>query len=107
MVMSPGGQSNLLLIRRLLHPSKPDFDSIWARFIAQVLPKFFIVRNDAYEQLAMYYEHKAHDPEQARQIVRQALDELRRASQVGDIAPGPHREIKARFDHRMTPGTQK
>jgi hypothetical protein len=50
----------------------------------------------------MYYEHKARDPEQARQIVRQALDELRRANQVGDIALGPYREIKARFDHGMT-----
>lgn len=55
----------------------------------------------AYEQLAIYYEHKAHDLEQARQIVRQALDELRRALQVGDIAPGPYREIKARFDSRL------
>src|SRR5215469_6551434 len=42
---------------------------------------------DAYEQLAIYYEHKAHDPERARQIARQALDELRRAIQTGDIAP--------------------
>jgi hypothetical protein len=56
---------------------------------------------EAYEQLAIYHERKARDPEQAREIVRQALDELRRAIQVGDIAPGPHREIKARFDHRM------
>jgi uncharacterized protein len=55
---------------------------------------------EAYEQLAIYYEHKARDPEQAREIVRQALDELRRAIQVGDIAPGPYREIKARFDRR-------
>ncbi len=56
---------------------------------------------EAYEQLAIYYEHKARDPEQARQIVGQAIDELRRAIQVGDIAPGAYREIKARFDHRM------
>jgi hypothetical protein len=56
---------------------------------------------EAYEQLAIYYEHKARDPEQARQIVQQALDELLRAIQVGDIAPGPYREIKARFDNRM------
>ena len=56
---------------------------------------------EAYEQLAIYYEHKARDPEQARQIVRQALDELRRGIQVGDIAPGPYRELKARFDRRM------
>jgi hypothetical protein len=38
--MSPGGQSNLLLIRRLLHPSTPGFDHIRGRFFAQVLPKF-------------------------------------------------------------------
>src|SRR5436309_7192499 len=56
---------------------------------------------DAYEQLAMYYEHKAREPEQAREIVQQALDELSRAIRVGDIAPGPYREIKARFDRRM------
>ena len=56
---------------------------------------------EAYEELAIYYEHKARDPEQARQIVRQALDELHRAIQVGDIAPGPYREIKARFDRRL------
>jgi len=56
---------------------------------------------EAYEQLAIYYEHNARDPEQARQVVRQALDELRRAIQVGNIAPGPYREIKTRFDHRL------
>jgi uncharacterized protein len=56
---------------------------------------------EAYEQLAIYYERKARDPEQAREIVTQALDELRRAIQVGDIAPGPYREIKARFENRL------
>jgi uncharacterized protein len=56
---------------------------------------------EAYEQLAIYYERIARDPEQARQIVQQALNELRSAIQVGDIAPGPYREIKSRFDHRM------
>jgi len=56
---------------------------------------------EVYEQLAIYYEHKARDPEQAQRIVRQALNELRCAIQVGDIAPGPYREIKARFDRRM------
>ncbi len=56
---------------------------------------------EAYEQLAIYYEHKVRNPDQARQIVQQALNELRRAIQVGDIAPGPYREIKGRFDYRM------
>jgi uncharacterized protein len=56
---------------------------------------------EAYEQLAIYYERTARDPERAREFVQQALDELRRAIQLGEIAPGPYREIKARFDHRM------
>jgi uncharacterized protein len=56
---------------------------------------------EAYEQLAIYYEHKARNPEQARQVVRRAMDELRRANQGGDIAPSAYREIKTRFDHRM------
>lgn len=57
---------------------------------------------EAYEQLAIYYEHEARDSDQALKVVRQALDELRRANQTGNIAPGSYREIKARFDHRMT-----
>jgi len=56
---------------------------------------------EAYEQLAIYYERTARDPKRAQQIVHQALNELRRAIQIGEIAPGAHREIKARFDKRM------
>jgi tetratricopeptide (TPR) repeat protein len=57
---------------------------------------------EAYEQLAIYYEHKARDPEQARHIVEQALEQLRRANHLDAIAPGAYREIKSRFDRRMT-----
>ena len=56
---------------------------------------------EAYEQLAIYYERTARDPKQAREVVQQALNELRRALQTGDIAPGPYREINTRFEHRM------
>jgi hypothetical protein len=56
---------------------------------------------EAYEHLAIYYEHKARDLEQAQQVVRQALNELRRAFQVGDITPGAYGAFKARFDRRM------
>ena len=56
---------------------------------------------EAYEQLAIYYEHKARNPERAQDVVRQALNELRRAFQVGDITPGAYREFKAKFDRRM------
>jgi uncharacterized protein YprB with RNaseH-like and TPR domain len=56
---------------------------------------------EAYEQLAIYHEHKARDPHQAREVVRQALDELRRANHRGAIAPGAYREIRARLEHRL------
>ena len=56
---------------------------------------------EAYEQLAIYHEHKTRDPHQAREVVRQALDELRRANHTGAITPGAYREIRARFEHRM------
>ena len=56
---------------------------------------------EAYEQLAIYHEHKARNPEQARQVVQQAIHDLRRALQAGDITPGAYREFKARFDRRL------
>ncbi len=56
---------------------------------------------EAYEQLAIYHEHRGRDPQQAREVVRQALDELRRANQASAITPRAYREIKARFEHRM------
>ena len=56
---------------------------------------------EAYEQLAKYYEHNARNPEQARQVVVQAINELRRANQVGDITPGAYREFKVKFDRRL------
>ena len=43
--MSPSGQSILLLIRRLLHPSTLDFDLIRGRFFAQVLLKFWTIED--------------------------------------------------------------
>jgi uncharacterized protein len=56
---------------------------------------------EAYEQLAIYYESKVRDYGKAREVVKQALDQLRRAMQTGDIAQGPYQEMKAKFDHRM------
>jgi uncharacterized protein len=56
---------------------------------------------EAYEQLAMYYEHNARNLEQARQVVLQAINELCRANQEGDITPGAYREFKVKFDRRL------
>jgi tetratricopeptide (TPR) repeat protein len=56
---------------------------------------------EAYEQLAIYYEHEAREPRQALAIAREALAQLRRANQVGTIAAAKYRRIKARFEHRL------
>jgi tetratricopeptide (TPR) repeat protein len=55
----------------------------------------------AYEQLAIYYEHEARKPRQAMAITRKALSQLRRANQVGTIAAAAYRKTKARFEHRL------
>ena len=56
---------------------------------------------EAYEQLAIYYEHKARDPESALEVTRQAIGELSNALQTGEIAPGAYRELKMKFDRRL------
>ncbi len=56
---------------------------------------------EAYEQLAIYYEGKARDFERARQVVEQALNQLREAMQASNIALSAYHEIKAKFDHRL------
>jgi len=51
---------------------------------------------EAYEQLAIHYEHEAREPERAL-----ALAQLRGANQAGTIAAAEYRRLKARFEHRM------
>jgi tetratricopeptide (TPR) repeat protein len=56
---------------------------------------------EAYEQLAIYYEGKARDPDKARHVVERALEQLQHAMRAGDIALSSYQEIKQKFDHRM------
>jgi uncharacterized protein len=56
---------------------------------------------EAYEQLAIYYEHHARAPHRAAAIARKALAELRRANRLGTIAPTDFRRVHAKFDHRL------
>jgi len=56
---------------------------------------------EAYEQLAIYYEHRAGEPQCALAIVRKALAELCCANQLGAIAPRAYRQNRARFEHRL------
>lgn len=56
---------------------------------------------EAYEQLAIYYEHEARDPRRALTLAREALDQLRRANQIGTIAAATYHKTKERFEYRL------
>jgi tetratricopeptide (TPR) repeat protein len=56
---------------------------------------------EAYEQLAIYYEHHVREPQRAAEITRRALAELRCAYRLGTIATGAYREDRAKFEHRL------
>jgi hypothetical protein len=55
----------------------------------------------SYEQLAIHYEHRAREPHRAASLARKALVELRRASELGAIAPVAYRQRCARFERRL------
>jgi len=55
---------------------------------------------EAYEQLAVYFEHHARQPQRALSITREALAQLRRANQTRMIAAVIYRSTKNRFEHR-------
>jgi uncharacterized protein len=57
---------------------------------------------EAYEQLAIHYEHRAREPRRAATLARQALADLRRANRLGTIAPAAYRGWRERFQRRLT-----
>jgi tetratricopeptide (TPR) repeat protein len=57
---------------------------------------------EAFEQLAIYYEHDAGNTQQALTTTREALAQLRRAHQVGMIAADKYRKTKVQFEHRRS-----
>ncbi len=56
---------------------------------------------DAYEQLAIFYEHRARNPQRAAALTRAALEALHTALRVGTIEPSRFRKYKARLEHRL------
>jgi uncharacterized protein YprB with RNaseH-like and TPR domain len=56
---------------------------------------------EAYEQLAIYYEHRAHEPQRAAALARKALAELRKAYRLGIIAPHAYSAAHTRFEKRL------
>lgn len=55
----------------------------------------------AYEQLAIHLEHREKELHRAASLARKALAELRRANELGAIAPVAYRERRARFERRL------
>jgi uncharacterized protein YprB with RNaseH-like and TPR domain len=56
---------------------------------------------EAAEQLAMYYEHRAKQPQRAVQLVSHAIAELRSAHRDGGIAAARACKIEARLSRRL------
>jgi uncharacterized protein YprB with RNaseH-like and TPR domain len=56
---------------------------------------------DAYEQLAIYYEHHARQPGRAAALSREALAAMRQALRAGHIESGRYRKLHARLEHRL------
>ena len=56
---------------------------------------------EAYEQLAIHYEHRAREPHRAATLARKALIELRRANRLSTITPSAHKAWRLRFQSRL------
>jgi uncharacterized protein len=56
---------------------------------------------DAYEQLAIYYEHRAREPSRAAAFAKKALGELRSANRLGLVEPAYYRASRKRFEQRL------
>jgi len=57
---------------------------------------------EAYEQLAIYYEHRAREPHRAAALAKKALLELRNANRLGTIASTGYRSRLLRFEQRLS-----
>jgi hypothetical protein len=56
---------------------------------------------EAYEQLAIFYEHEAGNPQRAAELAHEALVELRRGRTAGLLSAALNRQYRARFEHRL------
>lgn len=61
----------------------------------------------ALEQLAMHYEHRARQPEQALHFARLALDALRPAARASLLTPAKAARLRSRLDRRLARLTRR
>src|ERR1700722_11564301 len=56
---------------------------------------------EAYEQLAIYYEHELGEAARAAVLVRAALNELPKAGRAGLLSSAQHRQFRTGFERRL------
>ena len=56
---------------------------------------------EAYEQLAIYYEHRAREPNRAAEVTREALEVLQKALRQGRLGAEQHVKWQVRLTHRL------
>jgi uncharacterized protein YprB with RNaseH-like and TPR domain len=61
-----------------------------------------VIGLNAYEQLAIYYEHRGGHPHKAAELSREALVKLQEALQSGRIPSSRYRQWHHRFHHRLS-----
>jgi len=91
-------RKQIVLRASLAQLAKRDFDrarELWDSMLGNSREGY-----EAYEQLAIYYEHQARDTQRALAIASEALAQLRRAHQVAMIAAGQYRARKLQFEHQ-------
>jgi hypothetical protein len=81
--------------------AKRDGDFVMARALWERMLGNSREGYEAFEELAVYFEHAARQPQNALVIVRKALDELELAKRLGTMGPGLYCQIRAQFEHRL------
>ncbi|HKV05781.1 MAG TPA: ribonuclease H-like domain-containing protein [Candidatus Acidoferrales bacterium] len=87
--------------RSLARLAKRDGDFDLARALWEGLAGNSREGFEAYEQLAIYFEHRAGVPHRAAELSRKALAELRKANRLGTIAPVAYRRQREQFERRL------
>jgi uncharacterized protein YprB with RNaseH-like and TPR domain len=71
--------------------------SLWKELLGEEIDGL-----DAYEQLAIYYEHRAGEPERAAAVTREALEVLQTALRQGRLPAEHHGKWQERLTYRLS-----
>jgi uncharacterized protein len=87
--------------RELARMARRDRDYDRAAELWHDLARDSVASFEACEQLAIHYERRMHDFEEAARQARSSLRHLRRALRIGSIEAGRHGRLQARLERRL------